>query len=127
MTDLPLSIRKQSMREFAIAAMALLLALVAPVVAAPDNFTQEAWQLTHPSYGCKSDSDYLRLMQFIIIGDDTAALKFVMPKMRDGSCDILEPGKVFLEKNKVFGNPCVRKRGDPDCYFTRRLNLEPVK
>lgn len=87
----------------------------------------EAFKVIAPSYACKTDENYSKLMKLIISEDDTAALKFVMPLMHGGECTIMEPGKVFLDKASVLGNPCVRRRGDVDCFYTRSQNLAPVE
>jgi hypothetical protein len=115
------------MKRCAPSAIAVIFALAGPAAAVPDNFTEEAWQIKAPSYGCKSNDDYSRLMDFILSGDDLAGLKFVTPRMLSGACTIMQPGKVFLEQASLFGNPCVRKRGETDCFYTRRINLEQVK
>lgn len=106
---------------YSVAAVIVLLKLITVANAA------EPFKVIAPGYGCKTDENYSRLMKLIMSEDDTAALKFVTPLMRSGECTIMEPGKVFLDKASVLGNPCVRKRGDVDCYFTRSQNLAPAE
>lgn len=114
------------MKAFAIATMVTLLNIIGPASAA-DNVTKEAWKVTLPSYACKSNDNYSKLIKLMMSGDDTAAVRFITPLTLSGDCIIMQPGKVFLDEASVFGNPCVRKRGEVDCFFTRRENLEPVQ
>ena len=104
-----------------VAAVIVLLKLITAANAA------ETFRVTAPSYACKSDPNYSKLIKLMMSDDDTATLKFVLPLMHSGECIIMEPGKVFLDEAHLFGNPCVRKRGDVDCYFTRSQNLAPAE
>jgi hypothetical protein len=114
-----------------VAVIAVILELFGSAVAAPNNFTEESGKVILPSYGCKSKDDYYRLIKLILSEDDAAALKFVTPRMLDGTCTILQPGKVFIEQTTIVEEKlqvqCVRKRGEPDCFFTWRSNIEPLK
>jgi hypothetical protein len=111
-------------RTTALAGVGAVIVLLKLITAAN---AAETFKVIAPSYACKSDQNYSKLIKLIMSDDETAALKFVLPLMHIGECTIMEPGKVFLDEAHLLGNPCVRKRGDVDCYFTRSQNLAPAE
>ncbi len=66
-------------------------------------------------------------MTFAEQKDLEATREYFLDKMLSGECQAAQPGtKVILQDSRNSSFVCIRKLGEPDCYWAIRYTVEPA-
>jgi len=105
----------------------LLVIRTGPALAM-DDLARERFQVKHDTIACRKDDDLSKAISFIVQKDSEAMRKFLVPKFMAGECTSLPEGqKVFIEQGGILSHPCVRVRGEVECYFVPNGFIEPIQ
>jgi RNA polymerase subunit RPABC4/transcription elongation factor Spt4 len=109
----------------AIALAAFLYRNKSPLDAAAN--TPADMRVTAPSPVCREEVFYNKIMSLILQRDRDGAEKLLGPAIAKNECQMLETGqRVALQKGTIFGSPCVRWSGEPECWYISPTLIEVI-
>jgi hypothetical protein len=93
-------------------------------------FSQSEWRtMPDSSLGCKSVETMLKVFDLNSSGDQVAAQKLARREAEGGNCMNVKAGSVHIDEVFPKDVPpplfsCVRKRGEPDCWWVLTMTIE---
>jgi hypothetical protein len=88
----------------------------------------ETYQTTSATAACRRPDQLEKLIGFAAAKDNDAYQNYWMERLVRGDCRVFDKGqKLFLQEASIFGNPCVRARGEIECMYAPRSHLEHIQ